>query len=720
MSASQESSGDGTRSSSPGRALSGVPHLRLVDPFAGVNAPPLAAQLRDACEQIFSRVITASPSEGGSDMIAMQLGLLAYGTKSADEDRDALWESEPPHGPGLEAALRRLGITRAQLIDEVWHGCRGPDRPDPRLPAEIVDAIIWAPSWEALGSMVRHGPAIAANRVEWVLEELARSPAPITSARPGGGRMSKSTVDNRGSAYKRIFRAIKQVASRGLCPEALADWAELEPTFRLPRAEPANTDRGAPSLSELRALFVKLERDCAARLRRRPGESDLDALARLPDGELSAQCLFRALRRLAVFLIFVVIGARSGAVARLKRSDLIVRHEDPDGNVGPALALHPGKGRHADDIEYKPLPAGLNQCLVVYEAAMVRLCRARGTEWPMDALLFPTSTTRPWAIPRASSFSRIFAGEWVRDRRGMRRRRPGLLAGDGRPGRTAHTLRHACTQLVRRGAGAYCAQHGLHGASAEDIADALLSHQSHSDKLHYFDLAGPRGRERWSRHGAAIAWEVLTGPLGAPRTRDVPSYRRVIIAIERLGDERRALLASPERETWEVIARVTEIGEGIQRLEFELHYLRYDPAALVAFDPDTMPAGVVLENVQARDQEFIDEYRRLPPSVRDWVTLEELARLAGIALCTLHRFLARRAPWPRDREALFAPGVPPAVDEGAGFKRRRILVGELSPAFRERPEIERALADLLATWPKGWSVTACEAPFRDLAGQEQR
>lgn len=65
--------------------------------------------------------------------------------------------------------------------------------------------------------------------------------------------------------------------------------------------------------------------------------------------------MIRALRDRALLSLFLVTGARVGAIGQLRRGDF-VRHQRSGDHVGPAIMLRPGKTVHSDVVRGKFLP----------------------------------------------------------------------------------------------------------------------------------------------------------------------------------------------------------------------------------------------------------------------------------------------------------------------------------------------------------------------------
>jgi hypothetical protein len=66
--------------------------------------------------------------------------------------------------------------------------------------------------------------------------------------------------------------------------------------------------------------------------------------------QLVARGAWRLGRNRALLGLLCVTGSRIGAALALMVSDFDPEHVDPDGNVGPAIALRPGKTMGADDV----------------------------------------------------------------------------------------------------------------------------------------------------------------------------------------------------------------------------------------------------------------------------------------------------------------------------------------------------------------------------------
>jgi hypothetical protein len=295
--------------------------------------------------------------------------------------------------------------------------------------------------------------------------------------------------------------------------------------------------------------------------------------------------------------------------------------------------------------------------------------------------------------------------------------------------------------MVREGGRDFCEKRGL-PFSPEVIASALLDHEIRTDPYGYADLNTLRGRERLSRLGTQIAWEMLATDRGARRMKNAIAYhdavrkrgilkaeldrqsREIAAAVQQARAARKVpadllldLLANDER---------TELQTRLAAIETQIHNLLHSPETLI-------PAPDDISDEQLRDElEALEKAVRqgpakpkrssVPPDpVRDWITIPELADILDISYPTAARWVRGehlphaagdpRNPWQADN-------IP--VDASLGERRRRIWTGGISSAVI-RTEAQRArLAQLLGQAPKGWSRKHAGAlPIASAVGGKQ-
>ena len=243
----------------------------------------------------------------------------------------------------------------------------------------------------------------------------------------------------------------------------------------------------------------------------------------------------------------------------------------------------------------------------------------------------------------------------------------------------------------------YCAEHGI-PVRPEVIASALLDHDIRSDPYGYGDLNTLRGRERLSRHGAQIAWEMLATERGARMTRNAAAYRAAV-------QKREILKAELDRRNREIATAVeqaraagkvpadllldllanderADLQARIAATENEIHKLLDDPDKLIPV-PDSWSEEQLRADVEAFEKAITStptrpkpRAQRQPNPVRDWVTIGELANRTRRLISDRRALGTRRAPP--------APRRRPTQPLAAGQHPRRHLSRRAQPAHLDR------------------------------------
>jgi hypothetical protein len=273
-------------------------------------------------------------------------------------------------------------------------------------------------------------------------------------------------------------------------------------------------------------------------------------------------------------------------------------------------------------------------------------------------------------------------------------------------------------------------------ATAEQIHEALVDHAIPGDRLGYLDRNHLRGRERLSKVGTRIVWQMLATSRGARTERDHDAYQaalRQLRAIEgelTLNREQRrrvrneAVTSRGSATTLlAAIGGIDEARDDLERRRSEVNEriqgLRHDSASRVPVD-DEVPDDEIVDRYSEIEQEILGDARcgpgeEVPPlAVRDppWITVTELSYVSGISY-------PQAARWARGESLPHKPGDPRRpfepdslpVDESLGPRRKRIAVVGLNPTFLEFGQTSRRLAEVLAVWPKGWSPQQCAFPL---------
>jgi hypothetical protein len=607
--------------------------------------------------------------------------------------------------------------------------------------------------WPVLATMVVEGPGIAVERLERYLLELSMRPVRPSRAREPGATHSDRSLTSFATALRRVMGILSDLHRRGAVHPALLQWG-APPRVKIPRtAIPANTDRSSPALHRLRHALRSLDNEFKERFAVGPTDDELAAIEAIPANRLVERGAWRLGRNRALFALMCTIGSRIGATLALTVDDFEPEHIDPDGRVGPAIALRPGKVISGDDIRWKPLPNGLARMIRSHIVLTRRVAletdnpgddaRRRRDALPEDYPLFPASVKHLERAWDRSGFYEALAGRVTRppargrpwypvDRRAMDGKTASRAVRKATLGHSPHTLRRATKQMVRTGGIEYCGEHNI-PIKPEVIADGLLDQDIRSDRYGYADLNTPAGRERLSRIGALIAWEMLRADRGARKCGDTAGLERAVrkcnilraeldrmngkigaaVAEARLAKSVPAdllldLLANDERDT--ISARLTEAEANVQ-------FLLHDTRARIPM-PDDMSDEALREEVEAFDKArrrlpAADRpaKTRLPDAIRDWILIREHAHVFGVVYATSARWAGNehirypvghpRHPW----KNTVAP-----VDTSLGERRRRIWVGGINPALIHGPAQER-LAQILAAFPTGWPEDRAKAPL---------
>lgn len=353
---------------------------------------------------------------------------------------------------------------------------------------------------------------------------------------------------------------------------------------------------------------------------------------------------------------------------------------------------------------------------------------------PADLAMFPTSLRHPGSAFTASGVYGKLAGRAASSPDGHTTRHPLIARPDDR-GYSPHTLRGAVMQCIEVAAPSYCADRGL-SDTPRQIFEALVDHAIPSDPHGYLDRNSLRGRERLSKMGAQIAWEMLATVKGARTHRDHDAYRKALRLrcvlereVEVNREQKRAARATAGRPGGSLTRLVIDLGAldearedlDARRAELERHIerLRNDPNTRIPV-PDELPDGELVDCFDVLDREVRHvrtgerERASRPAPIRDppWTTIREFAYIGGISYPQAARWangehLPHRLGDPRRP---FEPSNLP-VDRSLGPRKRRIAVDGIKPGFFRTDDMRTRLAEVLATWPPQWSESQCHAPL---------
>ena len=717
----------------PGNQLVPARHSRLAEVLPGVE---LAGGLAHLTAAVFSWRLGEYTVVSGGDTYQVARGLLLY----ADVSDRGLGASARARTPTI---LRDRGLTRGSLRQR-WEARRGEHGVQAILDLDLLLEVFEPPVWVALAMRITDGPERAVSIIDRVLYQTASRRVKPSPVRLEGGGLSKRTLDGYSWPMSWVMRTLVDLRQRGFPCDALDAWC-FSPRLHLPRAPEANTDRSSPSLRLVRLAIQRLDQEVKRRLRADSDEEELDRLKRVAPSILRGAGLWQKMRLRALLTLACILGARADAMCGLRRSQLVRDHVGPGGELGPAIALRPGKTFHPEEIHWKPIPRealfALDALFVIADRTIAGVPdyhaiygRCERPPPPSDMAMFPASLRHADRSISASAFYVELVGSPARPEKKRKARAPLIPRQDGR-GYSPHTLRGAVMQAIERGARRYCAEHGLDD-KPEQIYEALVDHTVGGDRHGYLDRNTLRGRERLSKIGTQIAWEMLATDAGARTPRDNDAYRAALDKRRVLNDElqrnRQQIRSARENarrggaSTNKLLIDLGELSDDREELEDrraevdrELERLRTDPATRIAIS-DEVPDSDLVDRFDDLDREMRDaapnnqEGAAHPSPVREprWVTIRELSFIAGISYQQAARWAnGKHLPFrPGDPRRPFEPSALP-VDRSLGPRKCRIAVDGLNPGFLQSDGVRTRLAEVLASWPPHWSKDQCQAPF---------
>jgi hypothetical protein len=449
--------------------------------------------------------------------------------------------------------------------------------------------------------------------------------------------------------------------------------------------------------------------------------------------QLHKAAVWRIARDRLILGVVATLGARIGAFAQLRVSDYEPEHEFPDGAIGPALALRPGKTEHPDLVRWKGLSTKDQEVVEVflrigerlymgleYVAGSVRVLR-EPRPMPEVRYLLPPEIWRPDKEPNAQAMSNRLAGKPAQGCRPLLRRP--ARGGVEQRGYSSHSLRHLSEQIIKDASAAWLRERNIGHVSAQAIADAVHDHRIAGDAYGYGDVNSEAGRETWARVGIGLASAYIWGPAGAPRAPDVAAYERAFRRQLALEDEvRRATRCVAAAETnaakkgedaghQDVVAllRATTVERqariALEEARDECEQLRNDEDTWLAIEDTPEAPRVDLSTVEEQIRAGVPADAGGSPSrLRNWLTVTEMSKLFAVSPATARRWVEPGKP-PKH-----LPGL--TVDVSCGRKRRRVLAESLSPDRLTNGQTEM-LAEMLGQWPleENWSQKDRETPL---------
>jgi hypothetical protein len=697
----------------------------LSGPFVSDSADNLDAAV--GC--VLSRLIGEYRSQDAGDIEAMNRALWYF---AAAPDLPA---GQPPWPCGAHIVLRDvLGVSRLDLNAD-WERRRHRDGVFRAYDAELLHAFFPPASYSTVRELVCLGPAEAVSRSEAALYAYSQRTVRPNRARPKGGLITHRSINAMMGSFRRLIALVCELNALGHPAAELRVWAHPL-KVRPPHIAPVETDRSAPPLALVRKELQRLEGELRKRLRW-SGGSELAAVGALSTIQLSHAGVWRLARYRLLVALVATLGPRIGAFAELRVADYDPKHEFPDGEVGPALALRPGKNEHHELVRWKGITAKEQEIIDVFLRISDRLYAEREPTLahnsyrllpepralPEGRYLLASEIWRPEKKPCAQAMSNRLSGLPGCGVKPLLAKPP--LDGVQQRGYSSHTVRHLSEQLVKAAARTWLSGQNIAHVTEQAISDAVHDHRIKDDVYGYSDVGSEVGRELWSRVGIRLASELIWTSAGAHRVPDVATFERTfrrqlalegalrreagrVAAIQRVAAEKResaghqdvlALLTATNAERQARIA--------LDEARTDCERLRNDRTSwLVVEDPADAPQ-VTLEEVEGQlrvgtSMEPVGSSSR----VRVWLTVTELAKLYGVSTATARRWVK--------------PGCAPKhlprlrVDLACGPKRRRIPVGWLEPE-RLTAGQSRMLRELLSRWPleENWSRSDCETPLVD-------
>lgn len=575
--------------------------------------------------------------------------------------RHADGTTEAAYAPGLPAygwSDARTVLQAEKLtprdVDRAWAEAIALDGVHARLPLKLVEKLFPPSLWPVFIQIINWGPAETSERLERFCRLEALREIEPTRARPEGGLVSAGTIDTVIIAMRRFLLTLAELRAREHPSEFLQSWLVIPPFTSAAElgAAAAETDRSAPPLITVRRALRELNAEVVRRASTAKGREGMKGVL-----------LYRA-----VLAVLATTGARVGAVAAARVRDYDRRHVFPDGSIGPALRLYPGKTMSPETARWKALPPQV-ACWIDEHLAYNAL-----SDLP-NAALWPSKTDRMRPMHPTSISKRLRgASSTTRPTAPLLPKETELQGEPSDPvdvsvgtGYSAHTLRHLAEQLAYEAGHAYLVDNPDTRAfiTPQVLVDALLDRSMSTDRLGYKDLKTKEGIERWARVASLGVWEWLYGDRGA---RKAPDPDRIAHAADRLA-EVDAQIASVEQAIRELRERRRELEkrgidtvdpptlDDLVRLLFQLsaiagstdeeheeleHLQRIRFAAeteLRVARTEVIPisddAPVPAQDEAEIAEESADDVAPIP--VRDWLTVAEAARAFSVSEPTMRR-----------------------------------------------------------------------------------
>lgn len=705
------------------------------------------AELMDVVAKFFSHLVGVRSGARGDQITWVRNILVMYAGHGVADGHGGV--TPPPH-PDLpkrfragDTALHALGLTPEDLRRE-WERRKLDMGVGACFDLELLTALIPLPLWRVAATLLRDGPEVAIERFERGLASKALERKP-PSERRAGDRLSRSYVAKFHAKVGNFFTTLREMNVRGVAPGILDDWS-LVPRIPMPEVPRHEMDMSGPPLRKVRRYRASLNRTIEDILRPEAHGGEIAAIRAMPTWKLNSSPIWRPMRDRVIVGILMTIGCRPGALVALRRSDFRSAHQSPDGRIGPALVLRPGKTKHPSEVAVKPIPVGLAIELDSYLALLERLVTEGSGSRP--ARQMPDDP--PLLVMRPSRVeSHIQLGP-LRTRFGGSRPGPNSLPirpeiaryEDADPtdprsfvGYSPLTFRHTAEQSTRE------ATRILNRRLGEDLSEqaytgALQDREIHCDPYGYGDLDNPRKREVLAGRAAEVNWELLTTDLGLRRRPDVERFesnlrrlRALEAEIARLREDADRVFAETRAKggtihlkldallaTQEAFHRVQELNDDRMSVQKLLLELRADPESFAGVpDEEATVEEVDLDEVERRILGGVRARaaeRIWRPPVRWFLTVPEFAEVFGLPYSSAHRWIFKKTPFPAGDPR--NPWQPTAVpfDRSRGKRRGRIVVAGINPAILRTQSQRDRLLEALTRPPEGWRREDWEAPLR--------
>jgi len=277
---------------------------------------------------VLSRLLGEYTGRDGKDLSVVARALLSYGRRDV-EPPAIRWTAR--------SGMKARGVTRLEL-NKWWEKLRFTDHELACFPTELLADLVDPAAWPPLRQMIEDGPRLAARQVETALYVYSQTEVRATVARPGGGTVTRQTVELRREAYRRVMRILVNLRTLEYPASVLDRWMAVPPV-ESPDIVPEFTDRSGPPLDLVRAVAQRLDHEIDDRLGAVDGNK-LATIESLPTVALFQAGVAQRLRHLVTIALLATLAPRISALAAVRAVDYDPQHRFPDATVGPALRFY--------------------------------------------------------------------------------------------------------------------------------------------------------------------------------------------------------------------------------------------------------------------------------------------------------------------------------------------------------------------------------------------